>query len=88
MGKSIIIKKEIKIRDVKKLWKDIIEMKTPVTIDLKKVESVDGAGLQLLIFLFRLTENFPEKYIIKDLSDKLRQILISFGINNKREVKK
>ncbi len=89
MGNNVSIGKEIKIRDVKKIWTEIKSAEIPLVINMKKVEITDGAGFQLLIFLISLGEDFPDKYQIKGLSEKLINLLVSYGFNkNKREVKK
>ncbi len=89
MGKSITLEKEIKIRNVKKTFKSITDMKTPLEIDMKQVESVDGAGFQLIAFLYSQKNKFPKKYKINGLPDKIGQLIISFGLNlDKSEVTK
>ena len=79
MGKNITIEKEIKIRNVKKVWGNIKAQKTPLDLNLKEVEVVDGAGLQLIIFLLNLSKKFPPKYKIIGISEKLKSLLGSTG---------
>jgi len=79
MGKSISIDNEIRIRNVKKVWEKVKALKTPVTIDLKEVVNVDGAGLQLIIFLLTQSDKYPKKYMIDGISEKLKIQLITNG---------
>ncbi len=89
MGSSIEIDKEIKIRNVNKTWKKITEAESPVSLNLTGVETVDGSGLQLIVYLISIAEKFPEKYCIEGISDNLKELLESFCIDTKeREVEK
>ena len=96
MAKGITPEKELKIRNIKTEWTKISPIlqkvsgkKTPVQIDMSKVESIDGAGLQLILLLLNNIEGFPEKYILKGLSDKIKQTSEIYGYNiHKNEVVK
>ncbi len=94
MGKKIVSEKKILIRNVGKVWDGIYDELTNISdtesflaINMGQVETVDSAGLQLIIFL--LSNDFPHKCQIEGLSEKIKQQLISSGFNvEKEEVKK
>jgi len=94
MGEKMKLEKEVKIRNVKKIWhkidpflKEIADTKSSMEIDMAQVESVDGAGLQLIIYFLNLSNEYPEKIRIGGLSDKIRQMSSSYGFHIKeREV--
>ncbi|MBI9109480.1 MAG: hypothetical protein JEZ04_22235 [Spirochaetales bacterium] len=96
MGKIINLEKEIRIVNVKSVWEEILpilqdnyDKSFPQKINMKEVEIIDSAGLQLILFLFSLAEELPEKYIIESLSDKIKQLSQSIGFRiSKGEVKK
>lgn len=86
---KVTIGNEIKIKNVKKLWNEITRTEIPVNIDLNKLEKVDGAGFQLLVKLFQMEQNFPEKYTLSGLSENMSQTLVTYGYNHKKgDVKK
>lgn len=69
--------KEIKIRNVSALWKELIEMEGDREIDCSALEKVDGAGFQLLLYLNGLG------YSLKGLSEEMVSSFQSKGFNIK-----
>lgn len=89
MDKSIIIDSEVKIKNAGAIWEKIKKQKTPVNIDMSKVDKVDGAGLQLMIYIYELTCKYPKKYISTGISETLEMLMISFGFEFKKgDIKK
>ncbi len=95
MERNISLGKEIKITNAMKQWKEILpilqneeEEVPPVNIDMKAVESVDGAGLQMVLYVLSAAEKAEEKIRITGLSGKIEQLSLLCGFNTgKSEVK-
>lgn len=88
MEECITLEKELLIRNINKVWDDIFprlrnasDNESTVNINMKQVESVDGAGLQLIIYLLSLSIKFPQKYRINNLSDKISRMSETFGFS-------
>ena len=86
---SLTINKEIKIRDVKKIWEEANKSESHLNIDCKNLENFDGAGFQFLIYFLNLEKENSEKYTISGISENVKNSLASFGyILDKGEKKK
>lgn len=73
--------KEIKIKSVKKIWKQIEKGSLPIELDFSQLEKFDAAGFQLMLYLLKLRKEEPESYIIKGLKESLLTSLPAYGYN-------
>lgn len=86
MKKQILLERDIKIRNVKKEWDNICRLQKKdstgsLKIDMSQVETVDGAGLQMILFLLTLARDFPERFQIDAVSETLRKTASFFGFS-------
>lgn len=79
MANKLLIDKELKIRNVQSVWSRFLALETPIVINAEKVETMDGVGFQLLIFILSLTEDFPDKYQIEGLTEKIIKFMAFYG---------
>lgn len=70
---EIKLDKEIKIGKVLALWKRIRESDDKVEIDCSNLKKTDGAGFQLLVYLFE------KGYVMKNLSEEMSTLLMDNG---------
>ena len=95
MSESIAIEKELKIITMKEIWNmlfpkiaNAIKTNTEMKINMGLVESIDGAGIQLILYLYFLSREFPDNIIIADTPEKIMNKLNELGFSlDKSEVK-
>lgn len=73
------IDKELKIRSVTKVWEKIKKNPLPVVFDFKDFKKFDCAGLQLFLYILKLSEDHPESYKISGINDDMLSSLPSYG---------
>ena len=85
MSEKITMETEIRIMNLKPIWEEIEKKlkkakknKSVLEIDLSRTETIDGAGLQTLMYLNYLSEEFPDNLNIsgieENISNKLKKI--------------
>jgi ABC-type transporter Mla MlaB component len=79
MNNKIQLEKEIIIRNVATIWKKIKEQISPLEINMESVEKIDGAGLQLIVFLKTLEKDFPDQFKLINISGEIDNKLINSG---------
>ncbi|MBI9102438.1 MAG: STAS domain-containing protein [Spirochaetales bacterium] len=95
MKKTIKLDQEIRIVNLNSIWEKILpelkkarEKNNLCKIDLSKVEKLDGAGMQTILFLNSLTEEFPQNFEISGISDIILSKMETLGCRPvEREVK-
>ncbi|MGL1890101.1 MAG: hypothetical protein OCD02_00675 [Spirochaetaceae bacterium] len=81
MGSVFCLENDIKIRNVKSVWDNIMLLDKPVNIDFHNVESLDGAGFQLVVYIISISKSFPNEYLVNDISEYIKNRLEFHRIN-------
>lgn len=82
---SVKLPESITIRDVSQLrdeWLVLVEAGEPIEVDASGVEDVDGAGLQLMLSLFRDLLGRGHSVTWAGVSDKFREVVEVLGMNS------
>ncbi|MBN2656241.1 MAG: STAS domain-containing protein [Spirochaetales bacterium] len=69
----LTVEKELKIRNAAALWKQVKETEDPLEIDCSALEKIDGAGMQLLLYLVH------QEYKLIGLKDELIEMIDNKG---------
>jgi len=69
----LTVEKELKIKNVATLWKQIRESEEQLEVNCSALEKIDGAGMQLLIYLDK------QEYRLAGLSDQMKDKIKSKG---------
>lgn len=78
---------DLKIRNVGEFWQNICrrcseinETSATAVIDFGEVTAVDGAGIQLVLYIFKLAKEAPKSYAVKNVSEAIRNMGSSLGV--------
>ncbi|MBB6480192.1 STAS domain-containing protein [Spirochaeta isovalerica] len=70
---TLTVDRELKIRNAASLWKQVRETEDPLELDCSGLEKIDGAGMQLLLYLIH------QEYKLKGLTEDLIRMIDNKG---------
>jgi len=87
MDNLIEVRGELRIMNINEKWSDLLKRSAEIIanneialIDFSDVDTVDGSGIQLIYYIFKLVRDFPEQYAVKNVSLAVRQLGKNLGM--------
>jgi ABC-type transporter Mla MlaB component len=87
MGGNLNLDEDLRIMNVGGQWEKIHKLMSeseeePVKISFGKVKSLDGAGMQLFLYVCQIAEDSKGKVLVTDFSEKIGQFASLLNLND------